>query len=95
MSEHKYNEAWKKGFDSGVETQKQSCIFDCGKDADEYDLGYQQGKEDVISECIKKLVVLREDKHTWENDDDYFIGKRDGLLAAIRTLQELKENQNE
>lgn len=46
MSESKYNDAWKKGFDSGVESQRQSCLFNCDKDFDEFAEGYNQALDD-------------------------------------------------
>lgn len=73
MSEHKYNEAWKKGFDSGVEAQKKSCVFDCGKDFDEYETGYEKGRAegesigitrvlDILDEIDKQILEKVKDK---------------------------------
>lgn len=55
MSESKYKDAWKKGFDSGVESQRLSCIYECTKDYDEYESGYQKGRADAIKEVISYL----------------------------------------
>lgn len=62
MSESKYKDAWKKGFDSGVKSQKECCVFDCDKNYDEYKNGYNQALEDT-------LEVLK----VWEDSKEKFI----------------------
>lgn len=60
MSESKYKDAWKKGFDSGVESQRLSCIYECNKEYDEYKSGYDKGRADGYSQAENNYHIQTE-----------------------------------
>lgn len=57
MSESKYTDAWKKGFDSGVESQRQSCLLNCDKDFDEFAEGYNQALEEYKEKILYNVSL--------------------------------------
>lgn len=84
MSESKYNDAWKKGFDSGVESQRLSCIYECTKDYDEYESGYQKGRADEREHILEIL-----------NGIDRQIEHLVIVVLASECNEELKEQKHE
>lgn len=59
-----------------------------------YDEGYEKGKEDTLNDFIEKTEEERDNIYNWD-DDDYFIGMREGYQYSIEIAEQMKEQKNE